>query len=65
MDSELHDRLKKLMESSESCYIFISCGEPTDDGNMRVEMSYDGDPVLVSYLLENAQNTIDEQVNKI
>lgn len=44
----------------QACYILITCEKPTADGKMSVEMTYEGDPVLASYLLENAQGFIDQ-----
>lgn len=35
-----------------SCYVVIACEKPSSEGNMKVEMSYRGDPILVRYLLE-------------
>ncbi|SCA63808.1 Uncharacterized protein SCG7109_BE_00080 [Chlamydiales bacterium SCGC AG-110-M15] len=67
MDSDLHKKLKEQVEDStvdeNSCFILITCNEPKGDGSMHVEMSYEGDPILASYLLENAQNIIDEQTS--
>lgn len=38
-----------------SCYVLITCTEPSKEGDMEVEMTYEGDESLVSYLVENAQ----------
>lgn len=48
---------------NKSCYVLITCGEPSKDGHMEIEMSYEGDPVLAAYLVESAQNIIDEQLS--
>lgn len=53
--------LKKALSEKNSCYVLITCGEPTQDGKMQVEMSYDGDPILAAFLVESAQNIIDTQ----
>jgi hypothetical protein len=44
-----------------ACTILISCKEPSEDGKMQVEMSYEGDEVLAAYLLENAHSIIANQ----
>lgn len=44
-----------------SCYVLITCDEPSGDGDMQVEMTYEGDEALVSYLVKNAQNFFKEQ----
>jgi hypothetical protein len=53
--------LKKALSEKNSCYVLITCGEPTQDGKMQVEMSYDGDPILAAFLVESAHNIIDTQ----
>lgn len=53
--------VKKALSENNSCYVLITCGEPSQDGKMEVEMSYGGDPVLAAYLVENAHNIIDIQ----
>lgn len=53
---------KKLLKQEHACYVLITCGEPTGDGKMQVELTYDGDPILAAYLLESAQGFIDEEV---
>ena len=43
------------------CSILITCRElPQKEGKMEVDLSYEGDPILASYLLENVQNYIDQ-----
>ncbi len=54
----LHPNRKKA-----SCYVLITCGEPNAEGKMDVEMTYEGEPVLAAYLLENAQSILDHKIN--
>lgn len=52
--------VKKIEAMQENiCSILITCRELPQKGKMEVELSYDGDPVLASYLLENVQKYID------
>jgi hypothetical protein len=44
------------------CYVLITCGKPSQDGQMQVEMTYGGDPVLAAYLVESASSIIDKEV---
>jgi hypothetical protein len=53
--------LQKALAKNPSCYVLITCTEPTEDGEMQVEMTYQGDAVLASYLLKGAQHFIEEQ----
>lgn len=43
-----------------SCYVTISCGKPSLEGNMEVQMSYEGDPILVRYLLETGLQSLED-----
>lgn len=62
-------RLKKRMTTAvhkqlaerNACYVLITCGEPSADGKMEVEMTYEGDASLAAYLIESAQGIIDNQ----
>ncbi len=45
--------------ADDACYVLITCGAPSKDGKMQVEMTYQGDPVLAAYLVESAQQFID------
>jgi len=51
---------KKVPKEDQACYILITCGQPSADGKLSVEMTYEGDPILASYLLKNAQGFIDQ-----
>jgi hypothetical protein len=50
---------KKSVSEENECSILITCKKPSKDGKMAVELTYEGDPVLVSYLLENVQGALD------
>lgn len=54
---------QKIRKEDQACCIVIRCGQPNADGKMSVEMTYEGDPTLASYLLENAQGFIDQDDN--
>ena len=51
--------IQKILERQKNaCYVLITCQEPTDDGQMHVEMTYDGDMDLAAYLIESAHRQI-------
>jgi hypothetical protein len=61
MNNSDHREIKRQLSKNPSCYVLITCYEmPAKDGKMQVEMSYNGDVVLASYLLQGAQNVMDE-----
>jgi hypothetical protein len=57
-----HRRVNKMLGEENAAYVLITCGKPTSDGKMQVEMSYEGDATLAAYLLESAQDVIDEDI---
>lgn len=63
MNNEVLNQLKKLIKKKKACYIVITCDEPAKGGQMQVDMAYEGDEVLASYLLENAQSIIQSEVS--
>ena len=59
MKQHLPKNLRDTLAKQYACYVLITCDEPTEDGNMNVQMSYEGDTVLASYLVEGAQTVLD------
>lgn len=52
--------IKNVLSKNNACYVLITCGVPSDDGKMEVEMTYEGDACLAAYLIESAQGFIDQ-----
>ena len=61
MEDDSKKQLVEQLLEKHACYVLVTCSEPCDEGQMQVEMSYQGDPTLAAYLLEGAQRYIDEQ----
>lgn len=53
--------VSKIQSQEHAAYVLITCGNPRPDGKMQVEMMYEGDPVLASYLLQSAQDFIEPE----
>lgn len=53
--------LKEELAKKHACYVLITCDEPSCDGKMQVEMSYEGDATLAAYILHGAQLHVDGQ----
>ena len=49
-----------LTDQSNACYVLITCAEPSEEGQMEVEMTYEGDHDLASYLIDSAQSFLQE-----
>lgn len=54
-------QLRDALTKQHACYVLITCAEPAEDGQMNVEMYYEGDPTLAAYLLQSAQSFIEEE----
>ncbi len=61
MKKDLHERIKKMLTREYEGYVLVTCRPATNDGNMQVDMSYEGDPVLAAYLMDGAQRYLEEE----
>lgn len=61
MNKEGREHLRKALDKNLSCYVLITCEEPSENGEMPIEMTYQGEETLVSYLLQGAQLHIDQE----
>lgn len=59
MNREIRKQINKALEKNPVCYVLITCGQSLENGQMQVEMSYDGDPDLAAYLIQDAQRIMD------
>lgn len=57
-------KLKSVIGDQCACFVLISCSEPSTEGQMDVQMHFEGDETLVAFLLENATQVFDEQIPK-
>jgi hypothetical protein len=63
MNPKDRKRISQTLSKKHFCYVLITCEEPTEDGNIQVEMTYEGDATLASYILQDAQIKISDQEN--
>lgn len=61
MNNRGRKHLQEVLEKNPACYVLITCGELSEDGKMQVEMTYQGDATLASYLLQGAQFYMDQE----
>ena len=64
MKKDVHDAIKEALGDENECYVLISCKKPNPEGNMKVEMSYDGDSTLAAYLIESAYMLVEEEAEQ-
>ncbi|EPP34555.1 hypothetical protein CP10139811_0469 [Chlamydia ibidis] len=57
--NECSDSTGTFKEESVSAYVLVTCGHASMDGTMEVEMTYEGDPAVISYLLTKAQDSLE------
>lgn len=62
MSSRRMSHRDRLLNEKTSCYVLITCGEPSESGEMQVEVTYQGDVALASYILQGAQTFFDQEV---
>lgn len=60
MDEESQKKILEILSKPTACYVLVTASEPSDEGEMQVDMTYEGDPALAAYLLEGAQRFIDD-----
>jgi hydroxymethylpyrimidine/phosphomethylpyrimidine kinase len=53
------EEVHHALSQENACYVLITCGQPSEDGKMQVEMIYEGDVSLAAYLIESAQGLLD------
>lgn len=61
MKGDVHSSVRRTLAKKHACYVLITCEQAASDGSMKVQMSYEGDTALASYLLVGAQNQIDQE----
>lgn len=52
--------LQTEKEDSHACYVLITCDQPSEDGDMNVQMTVNGDSALAEMLLKHAQTIMEE-----
>ena len=57
----LLQKLKKTLQEDDISYVLITCSSPSKKGEMQAEMVYEGEVYLISYLVNNASQIMDEK----
>lgn len=64
MDKKSRKHVQDALAKNPSCYVLITCGKPSEDGELQVEMTYEGEASVASYLLQGAQFFMDQEEEK-
>jgi hypothetical protein len=55
-----HEKIRKIL-SKHIGYVLVTCRPTRQAGKMEVEVSYEGDPDLASYLVDGAQGYLESE----
>lgn len=58
------EEIKQRLKEKHACYVLITCSEPSEKGEMQVELAYEGDETLAAYLVESAQSVFDQKLEQ-
>ena len=58
------DKVKKMLGERHACYVLFTCSEPSKEGQMEVQMSYEGDDMLAAFLVDSASQVFDEKLSQ-
>lgn len=56
--SRLPESIRKKLSKGNACFVVITCASPDKNGDMQVEMTYEGDADLAAFLIERAQEQL-------
>jgi hypothetical protein len=59
-DVEL-ERIKHTLAKKHLCYVLITCSRPSHEGQMEVEMNFEGDVDLASLMVDNASQVFHDK----
>jgi translation initiation factor 1 (eIF-1/SUI1) len=59
-DVEL-EKIRHVLAKKYACYVLITCTKPTREGQMDVEMNYEGDIDLAAMLTDDASHVFNEK----
>ena len=60
-DKDIRSIIKRKRQGKTICYVLLTCSEPSEEGTMEVEMKYEGERWLASYLIKSAQGVLEEE----
>ena len=55
------EKLKQLLAKKNACYVLITCSKPTLEGQMDVELNFEGDIDLAALIVDNASQVFHEK----
>lgn len=56
----VHKQVKNMMTDDHLSYVLVTCRKSNSKDQLEVQMTFDGDPVLASYLVKGAQDQFEQ-----
>lgn len=60
-DSNPHKEFEKAYSKTHAGYVLITCDQPSDGGEMKVQMTYGGSSTLANLLIDGAQSFLEDE----
>ncbi|MEN9654161.1 MAG: hypothetical protein RL235_273 [Chlamydiota bacterium] len=57
-------RLREALGEQYACCVLITCSRPSKEGNMEVELSFEGEESLAAFLIDNASQVFDDRLQE-
>lgn len=57
--SLVHDKVKKMLQKEHVGYVLVTAKKTGNPNKLEVELSYEGETALASYLVDGAQDALD------
>lgn len=57
-----HKAFEEAFSKKHAGYVLITCEQPSDSGEMKVEMTYGGSSDLANMLIDGAQTLLEDEV---
>jgi len=59
--SAAFEQMKKTLGKEHACYVLITCTDCSENGEMDVQMDFEGDENLAAFLVDSASQIFDSR----
>jgi len=59
--SAAFELMKKTLGEKHACYVLITCTDSSENGEMNVQMDFEGDENLAAFLVDSASQIFDSR----
>lgn len=61
---QLEKDMQNFLANKHEAFVLVTCSSANEKGDMQVELKYDGDQDLISYLLQSASQIFEGEEGK-